>query len=301
MTQQTTMSARAWAELLLLSLIWGGVFLTVTLALREVGVFTLVAFRVGGGALVLWAYVLMRGFPVPKTAKIWGAFLVMGLLNNVLPFSLISWGQLRIDIGLSSILNGSTAVFGILVAATVFADERLTGKKLVGVILGFMGVATALGISALKGFDLTSLAQLAVLAASLSYAFAGAWARTHFKGLHPEGAAAGMVTSSSIFMIILALYYDGFPTLDYNLTTWLALAYMSVIATALAYLLYYRVLALAGAGNLMLVTLLIPPIAVILGALVLGETLEPRAFAGFALLAVGMLILDGRVLRVFKR
>ena len=301
MTQQITISARAWAELSLLSLIWGGVFLAVSLALRDVGVFTLVAFRVGGGALVLWAYILLRRFPIPKSAKTWGAFLVMGLLNNVLPFSLIAWGQLRIDIGLSSILNGSTAIFGILVAAIVFADERLTGKKLIGVMLGFLGVGIALGISALKGFDLASLAQLAILAASLSYAFAGVWARTHFKDLHPEVAATGMVSSSSIFMIAIALKYDGIPTMDYSLTTWFALAYMSVLATALAYLLYYRVLALAGAGNLLLVTLLIPPFAVLLGALVLGETLEPRAFAGFTLLAAGMLILDGRVLRIFKR
>jgi len=126
MPQQTSLSPRAWAELLLLALIWGGVFLAVTVALREVGVFTLVAIRVTGGSLVLWAYVLLRRLALPNDLKTWVALAVMGLLNNVIPFTLIAWGQLRIDAGLSAIINGSTAIFGVVVAAAVFSDERLS-------------------------------------------------------------------------------------------------------------------------------------------------------------------------------
>ena len=300
MTPQASLSPRAWAELFLLSLIWGASFPAVSVALGEVGVLTLVAFRVAGGGLILWAYVLLSGLPVPRSPKVWGAFLVMGVLNNVIPFSLIAWGQLRIDGGLAAILNASTAVFGVLVAAALFADERLTARKFIGVTLGFFGVATALGLSALQSFDLTSLAQLAVLGASVSYAFAGAWARVQLVGLPPQVAAAGMAGFSGLIMSTLAIYFDGVPTFDYAPATWAALAYMALMATAVAYLLYYRVLAIAGSGNLLLATLLIAPVAILLGTFLLGEKLEPRAFIGFALLAAGMLVLDGRLLRVLR-
>ena len=246
MTPQASLSPRAWAELFLLSLIWGALFPAVSVALGEVGVFTLVAFRVAGGGLILWIYVLLSKLPIPKAPKVWGAFLVMGLLNNAIPFSLIAWGQLRIDSGLAAILNASTAVFAVLVAAAVFADERLTAKKFAGVMLGFFGVATALGLSALKRFDLTSLAQLAVLGASISYAFAGAWARSHLRGLPPQVAAAGMAGFSGLIMSALAVYFDGVPSFDYAPATWAALIYMALMATAFAYLL---VLPRAGDGR----------------------------------------------------
>jgi drug/metabolite transporter (DMT)-like permease len=224
----------------------------------------------------------------------------MGLLSNAIPFSLIAWGQTQIDAGLSAFINGSTAIFDVLVAATLFADERLTTNRLVGVCLGFIGVATAVGLSALRHFDLTALAQIAVIGASLSYALAGAWARAQFSTISPQMAAAGMTTFSSLFMTPVALAIEGAPALDYSPLVWAALAYMSVFGTALAYLLYYRVLNTAGSGNLLLVTLLIPPVAILLGNVALGEVLHPRAFIGFAVLAVGMLILDGRVLRTIR-
>ena len=294
MTPQMTIPARAWIEILLLSLLWGGSFLAISLALREVDVFTIVAIRVGGAAVVLWVYVFIRGLKVSRMGRIWGAFLVMGLLNNVLPFSLIVWGQQNIPSGLASIINASTAIFGVIVAAAIFADERLTPRKAIGVSIGFLGVATAIGLSALTQFDLRSLAQLALLGSSLSYALAGAWARRALKGLTPQVAAAGMTTCSALVMLPTAFWVEGVPELSLTMSTWAALAYLAVMATALAYLLYYRVLAVAGSGNLMLVTLLVAPVAIALGAVVLGEELRPAAYAGFGLLAIGLMILDGR-------
>lgn len=296
MIPQMTIPARAWIEILLLSLLWGGSFLAISFALRELEVFTIVAIRVGGAAIVLWIYVLARGLSVPRPGRVWGAFLVMGLLNNVIPFSLIVWGQQNIPSGLASILNASTAIFGVIVAAAIFADERLTPKKAAGVMLGFLGVATAIGLSALTQFDLRSLAQLALLGSSLSYALAGAWARRAMRGLTPQVAAAGMTSCSALIMIPTAFWLDGVPSLALSATTWGALAYLSVMATAVAYLLYYRVLAAAGSGNLMLVTLLVAPVAIGLGAVVLGEELRHGAYAGFALLAAGLIVLDGRAL-----
>ena len=301
MTTQQSLSPRAWAELLLLGLIWGASFLTIRIALDEVPVVTTVLHRTLWAMLVLWAVIAWQRLPLPRNPQIWGAFLVMGLLNNVIPFGLMSWGQLYIESGLISILNAATAIFGVLVAAVVFADERLTWRKMTGVCLGFVGVATAIGLEELLRFDLRSGAQLAVLGGCLSYALAGAWARSQLNGLAPQVSAAGMLTGSTLVLLPAALLIDGPVNLDLTPRTWAAIAYYALIATAGAYLLYYRVLAMAGSGNLLLVTLVIPPVAILLGAWVLDEALPPRSFAGFALLAIGLLILNGTLRWPTKR
>jgi len=297
MSEQKTLSARAWAELLLLGLIWGASFLAIRIALDEVPVVTVVLHRTGWAMLVLWIVVAVMRLPVPRDPRIWGAFLVMGLLNNVIPFGLMTWGQLHIETGLTSILNAATAILAVIVAALVFPDEKLTKRKVIGVTLGFLSVVTTIGLSALTSFDPRSLSQLAVLGGTLSYALAGSWARATLGALPPQVAAAGMLTGSTLILLPAALLIDGPIRFDLQPVTWLAIAYYALFATAGAYLLYYRVLAMAGSGNLLLVTLVIPPVAILLGALVLGEALHPRALAGFALLALGLLILNGTFAR----
>ncbi|MDG1068801.1 MAG: DMT family transporter [Sulfitobacter sp.] len=291
-----SISARAWGLMALLAVLWGAVFLSVRIALDESPPMTVVAHRVGWASVVLWAYVFARRMPLPRGARVWIGFAGMGLLNNVIPFSLMAWGQLYIPSGLTSIFNATTAIFGVLVASLLLADERLTRRKAIGVVIGFAGVVIAIGADSLREFDITSLAQLAVLAGTLSYAFAGVWARKMLGGLAPQVAAAGMLTASTLIMVPLAWYVEGPIRLDLTPRTLMALAYASLGATAMAYLLYYRVLTLAGSGNLMLVTLLIAPIAIVLGALVLGETLPPHAYSGFVLLALGLVIIDGRLI-----
>lgn len=296
-----TISARAWGLMALLALLWGAVFLSVRIALDEIPPLTSVAHRVGWASVVLWAYVFIRRMPLPRGRRVWIGFAGMGLLNNAIPFSLMAWGQLYIPSGLTSIFNATTAIFGVLVAAILLADERLTPRKAVGVVIGFAGVVLAIGADSLRDFDITSLAQLAVLAGTLSYAFAGVWARKMLGGLTPQVAAAGMLTMSTLIMVPMAWYFDGPITLDLQPRTLIAIAYYALGATALAYLLYYRVLTLAGSGNLMLVTLLVAPNAIVLGALVLGETLPPNAYKGFALLALGLVIIDGRLIVRMRR
>lgn len=294
---QKTISPRAWAELFALSLIWGASFLSIRVALDEIGPLTAVAHRTTWAMLILWAYVLIRRLPIPHDLRIWGAFLVMGFLNNVIPFSLMAWGQLHISTGLTSILNAATAIFGVIAAAIFFADERLTARKAIGVTLGFFGVAIAIGLGAFKNFDITSLGQLAVIGGTISYALAGVWARKMLGGLTPQVAAAGMLTGATLMTLPLAWVVEGPLTFDLQLRTWGAIAYYAIIATALAYMLYYRVLAMAGSGNLMLCTLMVAPVAIVLGALVLGEALPLRAYIGFGLLALGLIILDGRLFK----
>ena len=295
MTLQKTMTGRAWAEMILLATIWGGSFLAIRVALDEVAPLTSVAHRTGWAMLALWSVVALMRLPLPRNPRIWFGFLGMGLLNNVIPFALMAWGQLYVETGLTSILNGDTAIFGVIAAAIFFADERITRAKAIGVSLGFVGVATAIGLDNFRNFNIQSLAQLAILAGTVSYALASVWARHFLGGLAPQVAAAGMLTGSTLIILPLAWIVDGPIRLDLAPSTLGAIGYYALIATAGAYLLYYRVLALAGSGNLMLVTLLIPPVAITLGAYAREEALGTNAFAGFTLLALGLAILDGRI------
>lgn len=301
MVAQKQISLAAWIGLGLLALIWGGSFIANAVMLKEMSVYWIVASRVSFGALVLWVYVLARGYAVPRGARIWADLLIMGLFNNVVPFILITWGQQFIASGLASILNATTAFFAILIAAIVFADERLTARKITGVTLGFGGVVLVIGLSALKGFSLASVGQLAVLGAAVSYGVSATFARARLSNIRPEIAATGMLTCSALVMIPLAYALSGAPNLALNIHTIAATAYLSVISTGVAYLLYYRILAAAGTGNTALVTLLVAPVAVALGAILLGESLAPQAYGGFAMIALGMLVIDGRLLRIFTR
>lgn len=294
MDSQRSLSLRSWAELFLIALFWGGSFLANRLALDSVGVHAVVAARCLGACAILWTVVLARGYAVPRNPRIWLGFLVLGILNNVLPFSLITWAQLSVPSGLAAILNASTAIFGVLVAALVFGDERLSRRRLAGVMTGFAGVVIVIGPDVLHRLDLTSLAQIALLGAALSYACAGAFGRIATRGIAPVVAAAGMLTFSAATSVPLMLWTEGLPALPTPMAAG-ALAYLAAISTAAAYLLYYRLLSTAGAGNTSLVTLLVAPIAITLGALVLDETLPLRAFAGFAALGLGLVILDGRI------
>jgi drug/metabolite transporter (DMT)-like permease len=297
MSSQKTISPLAWILILTLGVIWSAIFLASRLALNEVGPLTIVAHRCFWAAVLLWGIVAWLRTPLPRAPRVWVGFLGMGVLNNVIPFGLLNWSQQHIESGLVSILNATTAVFGVLVAAIFMADERLNARKLLGVALGFAGVATTIGLDSLREFDIRSAAQLAVLAATLSYAFAGVWARRMLGGLPAVLAAAGMLSASALVSVPAAWLLEAPLTLILAPVTLAALAYSAIVATALAYLLYYRVLALAGAGNLLLVTLLIPPFAIALGALVLNEALPANALVGFALLALGLVIIDGRLLR----
>ena len=284
-----------------LAIIWGGSFFFAEIALRELPPMTITLHRVFWALPILIFVIWAKGITPPKSLKVWGAYLTMGALNNALPFSLIFWGQTQITSGLASILNGATGVTGVIVAGLFLSDERLTPTKLIGVVVGFFGVALTVGIEALQNFDLRSLAQMAILLAGLSYSIAGVWAKLRLSGQKPEMNALGMLLCSTVIMCPLALYIDGTPQFDLQISTWSALLALAVICTSLSYLLYFNILNRAGSGNLMLVTLLIPPFAITLGVLVLGESLAPISLVGFAFIALGLIIIDGRVIRLLQR
>jgi len=297
MNTQASMTGTAWAMMLALAAVWGGSFFFVEIALTEETPLTIVLHRVFWALPVLGAVLWWKALSVPRDPRVWGAYLVMGALNNVIPFSLIVWGQKYLEGGLASILNGMTAMFGAVVAGLLLADERLTANKIAGAALGLVGVAVIIGPEALGGLDLRDLAQLAILGAGLSYAFASVWGKVSLRGIAPEVNAFGMLTGSTVLAIPLVLAFEGVPSFEYSWAVWGSLLGIAWLATALAYLLYFGILVRAGAANLMLVTLLVPPFAVALGAAFLGERLSSVAGIGFALIALGLAVTDGRLFR----
>ena len=294
------MDVTTWAMFLLLALVWGGSFFFAEIALRALSPVSITLHRVVWAVPVLWLVVRFKGYPLPGDPRIWGAYLVMGVLNNAIPFSLIFWGQTHISSGLASILNATTAMIGAVVAGIVLRDEPLTQNKVVGALAALFGVAVIVGPSALFEFSLVDLAQLAVLGATASYAFAGVWGRLALSGQPALVNALGMLMGSSILMVPIVISADGVPKLNLFGETWAAVLGLSLMSTAFAYALYFAILARAGAANLLLVTLLIPPVAITLGHLFLGEVINANAWSGFFVIALGFAITDGRLFRIRK-
>ena len=290
-----TLDLNSTIMLLMLAAVWGGSFFLGEIALREVPPLTITLNRVMWALPILALIVLFKGIYVPRSPKVWGAYLVMGALNNAIPFSLIFWGQTQIESGLASILNGTTAMFAAVVAGMLLRDEPLTTNKIIGAALGIAGVAVIIGLGALTDFNPSNLAQLAILGATLSYAFAGVWGKTALAGQAPLMNAFGMLIGSTVLMIPIVLIFDGLPNFEYSVSVWGALIGMAALSTALAYVLYFAILVRAGAANLLLVTLLIPPFAVGLGVLFLGERVGLEALIGFAIIGIGFAVTDGRL------
>ncbi len=291
-----SMTPREWAMLVTLSIVWGGSFFFNGIAVRELPTFTVVVCRVTLAALVLLAAVRIMGVRIPWRARVWGAFFAMGFLNNVVPFSLIVWGQAHIASGVASILNATTPLFTVVVAHFLTSDERMSGARLFGVLAGVVGVAVMIGDDALSTLGVDVTAQLACLAAALSYAFASVFGRRFRNlGVTPMATATGQVTASSLMLIPLMLLVDRPWTLPPpSLETVGALVGIAVLSTALAYILYFRILATAGATNIVLVTFLVPVSAILLGVFVLGEVLLAEHFIGMAMIGVGLAAIDGR-------
>ena len=292
------MSALDWGMLVTLSILWGGSFFFNQVALGELPPFTVVFGRIFLAALILWGVILLRGIAVPRSPVVWLSFLGMAILNNAIPFSLLAWGQTHISSSLAAILNATTPLFGVVVAHVLTNDERATPAKIFGVLAGFGGVAIMIGVDALADIGIDILAQLACLGAATSYAFSSIFGR-RFKrlGVTPMLTAAGQVTASSLILLPLMLIIDQPWSLPIpGMHTVLSILGIATLSTALAYILFFRILSSAGATNLMLVTFLIPVSAILLGVLFLGEALAVRHIIGMAGIGIGLAAIDGRLL-----
>ncbi|MEX0605761.1 MAG: DMT family transporter [Marinobacter sp.] len=299
----SSMGLTEWSLLIALSVLWGGSFFFVEVAVDAFGPFTIVALRVGLAAIALNLAVVAIGLRMPRDRHLWTAFLGMGFLNNMIPFSLIVWGQTYITSGFASILNASTPFFTVIAAHYLTSDEKMTRGRLAGVILGVAGVVSMIGAEALQGFFTNTLAQLAILGAAISYAFGGIFGR-RFRtlGCSPLVTATGQVTASTVVLVPLALVVERPWTLPLPaVEVWGAILGLALFSTALAYILYFRILATTGATNLLLVTFLIPISAVLLGTTILGEQLEPKHFVGIGVIGLGLAAIDGRPFGTLRR
>ncbi|MCL6741372.1 DMT family transporter [Sphingomonas sp. RB56-2] len=293
------MTGREWAVLLVLAVIWGGAFLFIGVAVRHVDPLTYVWLRLTIAAGAMMLFLKFKGEKLNLPREVWGSVAVLALLNNALPFALFGWGQTHIASGLASILNATTPIWGVLVAHFFTADERMTPRKIAGVLLGFAGVATMIGPMLLANVGTDALAQLACIAAALCYAFAAVWARRFRRmGLKPMSVTAGQLTAGALMMLPLALLVDQPWTQPFPpITAWGAIVALALLCTAFGYVLYFRLIETAGATNALLVTLLVPPFAILFGSLFLSEVLAPQDFIGLALIALGLAAIDGRLVR----
>ncbi|WP_404711076.1 DMT family transporter [Sphingomonas sp. MMS24-J13] len=292
------MSRTDWGIIFALALLWGGSFFFIGVAIRSVTPLTLVLVRVTLAAAFLWFWRAMRREPLALPPKAVFALVVLALLNTVLPFALFAWAQRTLPSGLASILNATTPIWTVIVAHLFTSDEKATPAKILGVLLGFAGVAVMIGADLLGQIGTHLFAQLACLMASLCYGFAGVWAR-RFRGmgLDPVAVTTGQFTAATLLLSPLVLLFE--PPWHASApapVAWAALIGLALLSTAFAYVLYFKLLESAGATNSLLVTFLIPVTAVLLGSLFLGERLEPRHLAGMGLIALGLVAIDGRLL-----
>ena len=295
---RTTMNRSDWMILAVLAVIWGGAFFFIGVAVKHVSPLTYVWLRLTVAASAMWIYVKVRGEQVGLPRQVWAAIVLLALLNNALPFTLFGWGQTHIASGLASILNATTPIWGVVVAHFLTSDERMSPRKIAGVLLGFGGVATMIGPALLSNIGTDGLAQLACVAASLSYALAAVWARRFRRlGVSPVSVTTGQLTAGAIIMLPMSMIVDQPWTKAVPpLTALGAITALGLLCTAFGYVLYFRMIDRAGATNALLVTLLVPPVAILLGALFLGEALAPQDFIGLGLIALGLAAIDGRLL-----
>ena len=289
------MSAKNWGLLLLLSLLWGSSFFFYKILVATLPPVTVVLGRVGIAAIALNLWLLLGAARLPPDR--WGRFVLLGLLNNVIPFVLIAWGETRINSGMASILNATTPIFMVLVAHFGTHDEKLTWGKIVGIGCGIAGTVVLVGPAAFSGVSAV-WGEIAVIVASACYGLGGVYSR-RFKDLPPLTAATGQITGAAIVMVPLSLAIDHPWTLPMpGWEVWAALLAIALVNTALAYFVYFKMLASAGVTYISLCTFLIPIIALLLGAVFLHEAVTTQAIAGMAIIALGLAAIDGRLMRL---
>lgn len=291
------MSLRDWTMLFTLGLLWGGSFFFSAIAVAEIPPLVLVLFRVVLAAAALHIYLAVRGPSFSLALPLAGSFLVLGLINNVIPFSLMFLGQTEIGAGLAAVLNATTPFWTVILANALTEDEKFTTAKLIGIVLGILGTAVMIGPGLLTGLGGPVWAKLCLIGTALSYALGALHAR-RFRKLPPAIVATGQLSASSVIMIPIVLFAYGPAALFVgSAPVWAAVLALALVSTAFAYILYFSIIASAGATNASLVTLLVPVSAILLGALFLSERLEAFELAGMALILLGLLVIDGRIFR----
>ena len=291
------MGPTEWAMLIVLSAIWGGSFYFFAVVIKELPVFTIVFFRVFLATVALWIFIAISGQKLPDFKSTWKNFFLMGFFNNVIPFSLIVWGETKVAPGLAAVLNATTPFFAVIVAHLSIQQEKLTWNRFAGALVGLIGVGALVGYEAIKNLGMDSTYQIAIVGASLSYGICTIFGR-RFGGIPPIVTAASQTAASSLMLFPLMLIIDQ----PYNLTmpslnAALSLVGLALLCTAFAYIIFFKIVNRAGMTNVTLVTLLVPVSAMMLGALLLNEQITERHFLGMAVIGIGLALIDGRIPR----
>jgi drug/metabolite transporter (DMT)-like permease len=287
------MPPRYLAGLFVLGAIWGASFMLIKISVAEVQPAAIVAIRLVIAAAVLLVALRLRGLALPRDRKTWRDFTLMGVVGVVLPFTLITWGQQFIPSNLTGILNAIVPILSALLAYIWAGEERLGGFRLLGIALGFAGVIVAIGLDGLNGSSAATLGELAVLAAALCYAVSGYYARKAFSGMPPLVPAAGQLSASAVVMVVATPLLGGFPTTMPSPTTVMAILALGLLATAVAYILFYWLIEQLGATRTAMVTYLIAPFGLLYGAVFLSEPVTTGAVLGLVLVIAGILITNG--------
>ncbi len=295
------MDGPSWAGIVLLGSVWGSSFFFFEVALESLGPITVAFGRVAIAAPALWLMIRFAGERLPRDWRSWRVLGLMGILNNAIPFTLIAWAQVAIEGGLASILNATTPIFSVVLAVFVVRQETLSANRLVGVALGFVGVVVLIGPEALLTLGDNAGSQSLVLLAALFYATAAIYARRHLVDFSPMVTSFGQVGTAALALLPIALIFEAPWNAAPSVATWGALLAIGTLCTAFAYPLYFYLLRRTGATNLMLVTLINPVTALLLGILILSESPGWTTFAGMALIFAALATIDGRLVERFAK
>ena len=292
------MELRSWSLILLLGFLWGSSFLFVELLLEALTPFSIVYLRVLIASLIFLVLLIIIRPRFQLTKGVILSLFVMAILNNILPFLLIAIGQQSTTGSLASILNANTSLLTILMASILIPSEKLSINRLVGVVVGVLGVTIAVGVESLFDFYDGRSGKYLILAATVSYAFAGIWGRIKLSQVPPIISASGMLIMSTVVMTPFAFFYRSEEIMGLSLNIFVLATAFALLCSVAAYFIYFKILEGTGAGNLLLCTIIIPPSAIILNAIFLGEAISYTELFGLLLIVFGLLILDGRILQV---
>lgn len=309
MNQQTktpislSMNRHEWMMIIALSVLWGGSFFFYKILLEAgLPVFLIVLTRVGLAMIILNLWLVGQRDFMPATPRLWLEFGIMGFLNNLLPFSLIVFGEQRISSGMASILNATTPIFTMVIAHFLTTTEKLSIYKIIGILFGMIGVAVLVGPTALSGTHNSAMAGIfCCLAASVSYSFASIYSK-RFRGMNPIKVVTGQITASTFLLLPIVLIFEHPLTLAMPAPPiWAAMLGLSLLSTIFAYILFFRILATAGATNAQLVTFLIPISALLLSWGILDETIKLQSILGMVIIGLGLASIDGRIFKFFSK
>ena len=295
------MNNKTWLLVILLGFIWGSSFLFTEILLNYINPVLIVFFRVSLASIILIIYVFFfTNLKFNFSKEILLTFFSMGLLNNVIPFLLIAYAQETITGGLASILNANTSFFTIFLASLFLKDEKLTSYRLLGIIIGIIGVIVIVGFENLSEFKNYNFGIVLMLFSCLSYSFAGIFAKTKLTNIHPTISATGMLSMSTIILFPFIIIYNGNELININSKVLYYSCMFAFICSVLAYFLYFKILETNGAGNLLICTIIIPPSSILLNAFFINEIIKIYELIGLIIITLGLIILDGRIINFIK-